>query len=168
MPDETPVSSTKKSTSVDAEPKLEEVSASNGFADRSAFLALVGKLKEGTVVLEDDEEGTKINVLVRELTGGERAELITLQAEAYQQGSLKIKAYEQKLLLAGIADPSSPKGARQPLLKKGDDDQIMKLGSSKVAQLVTEIESLSGLGAGALTRAEGNSETTPSDGSTSE
>ena len=172
MTPETPISGldvpaeTKPKAKPAEEPKLEEVAATNGHADRSSFLALVGDLAEATVPLKDSK-GKQVNVLVRELTGAERADLITLQAEAYQQGSLKIREYEQKLLLAGIADPETPKGARQPLLKRGDDTELMKLGASKVQELVQKIEELSNLGAGALARAEGNSETTPSEDSTS-
>lgn len=154
----------------DKEPVLENAETpANGhvLADRSAFLNMIGDLDEAEVpiVLHD---GKVLTILVRELTGDERAELITLQAEAlHKRGELEIRKYEQKLLYAGIADPESPRTARQPLLRAGDVDSLMKLGASKTQVLVTKIEELSGMGAGALVRAEGNSETTPSDDSTS-
>lgn len=168
MSPETPVSPKSPTAIVEpeAEPTLEATASQNGHADRESFLALIGDLAENAVELVDST-GRKVSVLVRELTGAERAELITLQAEAYQKGSLKIREYEQKLLMAGVADPSTPKGARLPLLRSGDAEQMMKLGASKVQKLVSEIESLSGMGAAAMVRAEGNSGPTPSDGSTS-
>lgn len=150
------------------EPDLEPVATAsqNGHADRSAFLNLVGDLDETTVDLFD-RDGKKVSVLVRELTGGERAKLITLQAEAYQKGSLEIEKYEREMLMAGVADPSSPEGARQPLLRAGDADSLMKLGASKTQELVKAVERLSGMGVGAVVRAEGNSGPIPSDDSIS-
>src|SRR5207244_1726741 len=106
MPEETPVSARAPQTKITApepepaEPVLAEKARENGHADRAAFLNLIGDLGEDTVELATSA-GKKIEVLVRELTGEERAELITLQAEAYQKGSLEIKKYEQKLLMAG-------------------------------------------------------------------
>ncbi len=168
MSPETPVSGKPRTAVVapDAEPILDATASSNGHADRASFLALIGDLGEETVTLSNSV-GKEVKVLVRELTGAERAELITLQAEAYQKGSLKIREYEQKLMLAGVADPDTPKGARQPLLKGGEGEMLMKLGASKVQMLVSTIERLSGMGAAAMVRAEGNSGLTPSDGFTS-
>jgi hypothetical protein len=149
-----------------AEPKLDPVPASNGYADRNAFLSLIGDLAEGDMTFTTTK-GKEIKLLVREITGKERADLITLQAAAYQKGELDMVNYERKMLIAGIIDPESPEGARQPLLKSGDADALMGLGASKVALLVAKIEELSAMGVVNQTRVEGNSATTPSGDSTS-
>ncbi len=138
----------------------------NGFADRAALLALGGELEEDTVVIERKGKPS-ISLLIRELTGDERADLITKQADAYQNGKVEIKAYQQDLMVAGIADPSSPEGARLPLLKAGDAAAIMKLGGSKVKVICDAIQNLSGMSPEAQTDAEGNSASTPSGDSTS-
>lgn len=152
------------------EPQLveEPVKEPNGHqpVDRAAFLTLVNDLAEDTVDLTNSK-GDTLPTLVRELTGAERADLITLQAEAYQKGSLKIREYEEKLLMSAVVDPESPKGARSPLLKPGDGPNLMKMGSANIRLLVSRIEELSNMGSAALTSAEGNSVTIPSVASTS-
>ena len=147
------------------EPKL-GTPASNGYADRATLLALGGELEEATVTIARKGKPS-LTLLIRELTGDERADLITKQAAAYQAGKVEIKQYQQDLMVAGIADPASPEGARLPLLKSGDAGAIMKLGGSKVKIICDAIQELSGMTPEAQADAEGNSAAIPSAGSTS-
>ncbi len=168
-PSPTPAAPAKQPALADAKPPesvLAPIAESNGYADRNAFLSLVGDLAEEDITFQT-LKGKEVKLLIREITGKERADLITLQAAAYQKGELDMVNYEKKMLLAGIIDPESPEGARQPLLRSADADSLMGIGASKVQKLVSKIELLSGMGVEAQTRVEGNSATTPSDGSTS-
>lgn len=130
---------------------------------RDQLLARSGKLREATVVVDDLGP-----VLVRELSGDERAMVIETQAEAAQRGKPDIKAYQRSLLLCGLVDPDSPEGARRPLLEKGDLDAAMKLGANTIDALTTRIEELSGLAVDAEAIARAGFPVTQSDGSTSD
>jgi hypothetical protein len=107
---------------------------------RDALLARSGKLEEARV--EIDGLG---HVVVRELSGAQRAALMQAQVEAAQGGNLDILGYQRQLLLYGLVDPDSPEGAREPLLEKADLDMAMGLGGGLVDALCTRIEELSGL-----------------------
>lgn len=129
-------------TDITAEP---EVAATP--VGRDAFLGHSGKLREDTVTVP--ELG---GVLVKELNGNERAEVIETQAQ--RGGRVDVKGYQRLLLLHGLADPDSPEGARTPLLRKEDLDQAMRLGAGTIELLCERIEELSGLSVDAEALAE--------------
>lgn len=106
-------------------------------------------------------------VLVGEISGDERARIMEAAARAIQAEQVDIRGYQKQMLAAGILDPSSPKGARVPLLRHEDIDAVMKLGAAKIRFLIDEIERLSGMGAHSFASAEKNSAPTPSESSTS-
>lgn len=114
---------------------------------RDAFLGHSGKLREDTVLV--DGLGP---VLVKELNGFERAEVIETQATT--RGRVDVKGYQRLLLLYGLADPESPDGARTPLLRKEDLDQAMRLGAAAIERLCERVEQLSGLSVDAEALAE--------------
>lgn len=128
---------------------------------RDGFLAAAGKLAERVLLV--DGLG---RVLIGELSGADRADIIEKQAVAYQDKKLAVKSYQRDLLMRGILDPSSPEGARTPLFRAADMDQVMRVGGAKIAKIVAAVEELSGLGAAAQKSAEGNSDVA-SDSSTS-
>lgn len=105
-------------------------------------------------------------VLVGELTGMDRAQIVSLQAQNLRRDKVDLASYQKQVLAKGILDPSSPPGARTPLLRGSDMDALMKKGGRKIGIIVDKIEELSGLKADAVSRAEGDSEETlSSDGS---
>lgn len=114
---------------------------------RDAFLGHSGKLREDTVQVPGLGD-----VLVKELNGNERAEVIETQAQ--NRGKVDVKGYQRMLLLYGLADPDSPEGARTPLLKKEDLDQAMRIGAAALERLCDRIEELSGLSVDAEKLAE--------------
>lgn len=126
---------------------------------RDAFLSSLGKLAEEDV--EVDGLGT---VLVREMTGKQRAQLLEVLAPAASGGKADLVRYQQMLLELGLVDPADG----QPLLDmQTSADVLAGLGASKIEQLCSAIERVSGLSKSANERAEKNSETTPSSDSTS-
>lgn len=126
--------------------------SANGFLDREALLKGASRAEERV-----DIPGLG-RLLCAEISGEDRAKLIGRQVSDVQaQREYDRAAYEKRLLLAGIVDPSSPADARLPLLKPGDVDALMRMGAGKISVLVTTIERLSGLGPDAVARAEGNS-----------
>lgn len=138
----------------------------NGFVTRDAWLAQAGKLREKTLDVPDFGK-----VLIVELNGVVRARIQAQQSTGLlsDQKRVDVPAYQRELLLNGVADPSSPEGARRPLFTAGDVDRVMQIGGGKIALIVGEIETLSGLDAGAtnVERAEGEADGTPSDAGTS-
>jgi len=136
-------------------------SAKSKYASRDDFLGASGNLAEEE--LDVDGIGT---LVLSEITGADRAKIIGRSAQAMNDGQIDLGSYQGSLLLAGVVDPSSPKGARNPLLKEGDVGRIMKLGSAKVQDIVDVIERLSLMGR-FTAGVEGNSVKTPSEGSTS-
>lgn len=130
---------------------------------RDAFLSTVGQLAEEIVHVAGLGR-----VLCRELTGNERATVLSVLAPAMQAGGhVDLKRYQQMLLEYGLVDPQSPEGSRLPLLDFGSAVKAMELGASKVEKICGTIERLSGLDKTAAQRAEGNSGGTPSSSSTS-
>lgn len=133
------------------------------FLSREDWLNQAGVLKEEEV----DVEGFG-RLLLSEITGDARAEIVGHQSVGLLADQRKIdaKAYQRSLILAGVVDPTSPKGDRKPMFRPSDLDRVMKVGGGKIAEIVDAIEKLSALGqyTGA---AEGNSETTPNGASTS-
>lgn len=133
------------------------------FVSRDEWLNNAGVLKE-----EEREIAGLGLLLLSEITGDARAEIVGVQSEGLLADRRKIdaKAYQRALILAGVVDPSSPRGARMPMFRPGDLDRVMKIGGGKIADIVDAIEKLSALGqyAGA---AEGNSEGTLNGASTS-
>lgn len=129
------------------------------------LLAYVGKLDEETVTLDGIGD-----VLCRELTGSNRARVLSVLTPALQAGGTPdLERYQEMLLQLGLADVASPPDARQPLLDMAGAKKAMGLGAGKIEQLCGTIERLSGLdGKKAAARAEGNSATTPSSTATSE
>lgn len=108
-------------------------------------------------------------VLVSEITAKARADIMTIQSTGLltEVGkSIDHLRHQKTLLLAGVLDPSSPEGARQPLFQAGDVDKVMEIGASKIAEVIDAIEKLSKLGRYAAS-AEGNSGPTSSDAGTS-
>ncbi len=131
---------------------IEELSTAHGdgpvkkFASRDDWLAAVGKLREE----EHEVEGLGL-LLLSEVTGEVRAEIMSDQSAVLllpegQTRKLDQRGYQKKLILAGVVDPESPAGDRNPLFKAGDLDRVMKIGGGKVAEVVDRIERLSGLG----------------------
>ena len=145
----------------DSEPTLDVAGAAKKYATRDDFLGAAGNLAEEE--LDVDGVGT---LILSEITGADRAKIIGKSAQAMNDGALDLAAYQGSLLLAGVVDPSSPKGARNPLLKEADLGRIMKLGAAKVQEIVDVIERLSLMGRFSGV-AEGNSVQTLSEGSTS-
>lgn len=141
--------------------ELTPLAAATAPLTRDGLLQQAGKLREELVALAEAGD-----VLVRELTGADRAEIVQAQAEAYQDKKVDIAGYQKRILLAGITDADSPAGNRQPLLRPDDADRLMQLGGGVIATLVKAIERLSGLGQDAEKSAEGNSAPTPSSSST--
>lgn len=137
--------------------------ASNGktFATREDFLAAVGKLAEEEVFVEGVGW-----LLCSEITGDARADIVGKSATSLNNGNLDVKSYQRALLLAGLVDPSSPKGERRPLFRPGDIDRVMLVGGRQILAAIDVIEKLSAMGR-YQDAAEGNSVDTPSDGSTS-
>lgn len=126
---------------------------------RDAFLSHVGDLAEELV----DVAGVG-KVLARELTGAQRAKVLTALAPAAQGGSPDIAEYQKLLLRLGLIDPADGK----PLLDIATAEKAMELGASKVEALCSAVERLSGLSGKAAESAEKNSETTPNSSSPSE
>lgn len=132
------------------------------FLSRDEWLNQAGVLKEEEYFVE--EFGW---LLLSEITGDARADIVGRQSVGLLAENRKIDAkdYQRSLILAGVMDPNSPQGDRKPMFRPGDMDRVMRIGGSKIADIVDQIEKLSALGAyqGA---AEGNSDSTPSGGST--
>ena len=135
----------------------------DGALSRDAFLAHVGRLAEELV-----DVPAMGKVLVRELSGRARAEVLQLLAPAASGGKADIGAYQKMLLENGLIDPESPKDERRPLLDVTNRDKVMELGASKVEALCKAIERLSGLDAKAAESAEKNSGNETTSASTSE
>ncbi len=120
---------------------------SNGrvYASRDEILSAAGRFAEE----EHDVEGIGW-VMLSEISGEARARILGRMGMALEDGKLTDSAwtghYQRALLLAGVVDPSSPEGARLPLLREGDLDRLMKLGGAKVTDMVTVIERLSKMG----------------------
>lgn len=134
------------------------------FVGREAWLSAGSNLAEAVVEVEGLGK-----VIVREVTARIRAELMTMQSKGLiaEVGKMIDHLAAQKLLLEhGVVDPASPQGARQPLFKAGDIDQVMSLGASKVEKIIDKIEELSRLGK-YQTSAEGNSAPAPKDAGSS-
>src|ERR1700723_3598611 len=116
------------------------------FATRAVWRAAAGKLNEE----EKHVEGLGL-LLLGEIGADVRAEILTEQQSValFAEGAAKKldrKWYEKKLLLAGVLDPASPEGARLPLFKQGDMDSVMRIGGSKIGEVVDAIERLSLMG----------------------
>ena len=143
----------------------------NAPLDRDAFMSALAR---GLTEKEIDVQSFG-RVLIGELSGDDRAKIMNADAKYLAFGSdgslsgmMDIAQHQRQVLLVGVLDPDSPPGARTPLLHPGDIDAVMrKLGGSKVKFIVDEIEVLSGLGAGGISSAEGNSAATPSGAGTS-
>lgn len=141
--------------------------AAPGFASRGDILAAAGRFAEE----EHDLEGVG-KLLLSEISGAARAKILGQMATAIEGNKLTdptwTTKYQKTLLQAGVVDPSSPPGARNPMFseKGGDLDILMQLGGSKLAGVVDAIEKLSRMGR-YQESAEGNSETTLSVASTS-
>lgn len=133
------------------------------FLSRDDWLNQAGVLKEEEV----EVEGFGL-LLISEVTGDVRAEILGDQSVGLLADQRKIdaKVYQRKLILAGVIDPTSPKGDRKPLFRMGDMDRVMKIGGGKIADVVDAIERLSSLGQYAGV-AEGNSVGTQNGASTS-
>lgn len=113
---------------------------------RDAFLA-GGKLREDVVP-------TPLGpVLVRELTGEERAQLMNDQVG---RGKADMLVWRRKLIQLGVKDPDSPEDDRQPLFDEADMDVVMSKGSGTIEAIVDRIEELSGLSNDSKAAAEKN------------
>ena len=115
------------------------------FASRDIWLGLAGKLDEA----ELEVEGLGL-LLLSEINGDVRAEIMTDQSAVLLSDDkvkkINRRAYERTLLQAGVVDPASPKGARLPMFKLADMDQVMKIGGAKIGAVIDKIEELSLLG----------------------
>lgn len=133
------------------------------FVSRDEWLNLAGHLKEE----EHYIEGLGL-LLLSEISGDVRADIVANQSIGLLADQKKIdaKAYQRTLIQNGVVDPTSPPNARTAMFRPGDMDRVMKLGGSKIAEIVDHIERLSGLGqySGA---AEGNSDASQNGASTS-
>jgi hypothetical protein len=141
------------------------------FASRDEWLAAAGRLAEEW----QDVPGLG-RVLCGEIGADVRADITTDQSavlltpEKDERGNANVRkldrrAYERKLLLHGVLDPSSPEGNRLPLLQPGDIDRVFKIGGAKIGVIIETIERLSMLGRYAQS-AEGNSNGTQSSAGT--
>jgi hypothetical protein len=142
----------------------EPASAEVGFITRDAWLHTPVFLSEEVKEIEGLGK-----VVVSEVTAAVRAELVTLQSSGLlrdENKQIDRAAYEEKLLVAGLVDPSSPEGSRVPLFRKEDMGRVMRWGSGKIEPIVDAIERLSHLGKYSSS-AEGNSAKTPSAAGTS-
>lgn len=141
----------------------EEIQPERKFASRDDWLSNAGVLREE----EHYVEGLGWLIL-SEITGDVRADMVANQSVGLLADQKKIdaKSYQRALIVAGVVDPTSPKGERRPLFRPGDMDRVMRVGAGKIADVVDTIERLSALGqySGA---AEGNSESTQNGASTS-
>lgn len=113
------------------------------FLSREDWLNNAGILKEAEI----EVEGLG-HLVVSEITGDQRAEIVGHQSEGLLAEKRKIdaKAYQRSLILAGVVDPASPKGDRKPMFRPTDLDRVMKIGGGKIAEVVDAIEKLSALG----------------------
>jgi hypothetical protein len=145
------------------EPMLSAEEVVKKFLSRDEWLNQAGVLKEEEKYV--DGLGW---LLLSEITGDARADIVGRQSVGLLAENRKIDAkdYQRSLILAGVVDPSSPKGDRKPMFRPADMDKVMRVGGGKIAEVVDAIEQLSALGSyqGA---AEGNSATTPNGGGTS-
>jgi len=136
------------------------------YVSRDDWLAAVGRFAEE----EHEIEGLGV-LLLSEVSGEVRADIMSDLSSVVLQPDgtprrVDQRAYQKRLLQAGVVDPDSPAGSRNPLFKAGDMDRVMKIGGQKIADVVDVIERLSGLGR-YQAAAEGNSETTPNGAGTS-
>lgn len=104
-------------------------------------------------------------VWVRGLTGAERADYMQALVEIDDKGKARARVGQGELRLAYLC-MCDEGGAR--LFDSGPDLEALGRKSSQALRRVVEVaERLSGIGADAVERAEGNSEATPSAASTS-
>lgn len=118
------------------------------YGGRNEILSRSGKLAE----VDIDIDG--VTYIVRELTGLEYAKMIALHAKARMHNDVAIEAYQRNMLLAGVVDPESPEGAREPAFVQADMDAVMECGAGFLEPLIEGIEELSGLSAKAKEIAE--------------
>lgn len=142
-------------------PEAADAAPEKKFASREDWLGAAGKLAE----VEHYIEGIGWLVL-SEITGEARAEIVGASATALNEGRLDIKNYQKALLQHGVVDPASPAGDRKPFFRAGDLDRVMRVGGKKITAIVEEIEKLSAMGR-FQELAEGNSAPTPNGASTS-
>lgn len=142
-------------------PSAEEVVKK--FLSRDEWLNQAGVLKEEEKYV--DGFGW---LLLSEITGDARADIVGRQSVGLLADQRKVDAkdYQRSLILAGVVDPTSPKGDRKPMFRPADMDRVMKIGGQKIADVVDAIEHLSALGA-YQGSAEGNSESTQNGAGTS-
>lgn len=157
-----------------SEPTLEEklerfeqdAKPENGFASRAQILDAAGVFAEE----EHDLEGVG-KLLLSEISGAARAKILGQMATAIEGNKLADPSwttkYQKTLLQAGIVDPESPAGNRNPMFREGDLDRLMQLGGAKIQDVVDAIERLSRMGR-YQESAEGNFVTTQNGASTSE
>ncbi len=131
------------------------------FATRETFLAAAGHLSEEEIQVEGLGW-----LLLSEISGADRADIVAKSMMAYQRNELDVKGYQRAVLLAGIVDPSSPQDERAPMFRSADMDQVMKVGGSKLLEAIDVIERLSLMGK-YQPGAEGNLLPTPSSERTS-
>lgn len=85
-------------------------------------------------------------VLIGEITGVERADILSAQVEMARQDKIDVKGYQRKLLLAAVLDPTSPEEARtNAFLSNGEAATFMRLGGGKIRALIDAIEEFSGM-----------------------
>lgn len=112
------------------------------FLTRDQFLNAAGKLAEKELEVEDVGW-----VIVSELTGDERAEVIGKQATMLNsKNELDVKSYQRSMLLYGLVDPASAPGNRTKMLRPSDVDRMMRIGGGKLQTILDAIERLSAMG----------------------
>jgi hypothetical protein len=111
------------------------------YGSRDSFLARSGKLAEAEVDVDGE------TWLIRELPGSARNQAIAVLGQGRMQATpvFELDKYQRILLLHGLVDPSSPEGARKPLLDRKDLEAAMGLGSQVLDPLIEGIEQLSAL-----------------------
>ena len=144
------------------EAKVEET-VKAAFASKDDWFNIAGKLREAELEVEGLGK-----VLLSEITGTARAQIMSTQSQGLLADAKKIDAvaYQRSLLLSGVVDPASPAGARVPLFSVGDIDRVMKIGGRTISKIVDKIEELSALGT-YQGSAEGNSSPTQNGAGTS-
>lgn len=106
------------------------------------LLAAAEKGREETIV---DVPGLG-PVLIGEISGTERADILSHQVELARKDRVDVKGYQRKLLLSSMLDPTSPEGERTPAFtSNAEASTFMQLGGGKIRHLVDEIERFSGM-----------------------
>lgn len=106
------------------------------------------------------------DVLIGEISGIDRADILSAQVAQAQAETFDVKGYQRKLLLASVLDATSPEGERTlAFTSNAEASTFMRLGGSKIRALIDAIEEFSGMQAkakDAVDAGKDDSKSTPS------